>query len=435
MEDKIKVVWICGFSNLKIRDHLQFEKYTLNILLRKLFKKNCNVSDYGVWNTNAIKEFENFNDIELHVISRHKFLSKKVQAFKLNNIYYHFYKPEDESICAGIRKKIQRNKYYSSYDKNSRIINEIINQINPDIVHLIGAENPQYSSSVLQLDKKYPLLVSLQTLMADPEFYNNYPISKEIYDYRCRIEASVLKKATYICTIGKKFQDIILNEISSEAKFLKIKLAVGEEINKCNNQTNKSFDFVYFALNINKAADYAIESFAIAHQRHNGITLNIVGEYDLSYKEKLDKRIKELGIENNVFFSGKLPLHEDVLMQIQKSKVALLPLKIDIISGTIREAMANGIPVVTTITPGTPLLNKDRKSVLLSPIGDHNAMANNMIRVLKDEILAKELIQNSFITVSERYDNKKAMSDWFRAYRAIFYNIKDNTPIPNDLLA
>ena len=81
MEDKIKVVWICGFSNLKIRDHLQFEKYTLNILLRKLFKKNCNVSDYGVWNTNAIKEFENFNDIELHVISRHKFLSKKVCYF------------------------------------------------------------------------------------------------------------------------------------------------------------------------------------------------------------------------------------------------------------------------------------------------------------------------------------------------------------------
>lgn len=432
MDKTIKIVWICEFSNKEVREKLHLEKYSLYALIKKLFKKQYLI-DFGVWNTNGIKELEKFNDIELHVISHHFFLGKKVDSFMIRGINYHFFKLEGDSLLSTIKRKFHPT-IKTNYNRNSQIINQIIENIQPDIVHLIGAENPHYSSSVLSLDNKYPLLVSLQTLMSDPDFFKNYPISKELYDYRCEVEKKVLQKANYICTIGKKFQEIILRDITPDAKFLKLKLAVGEE-NKRIPQITKKYDFVYFAKDINKASDFAIEAFAIAKRKYKDITLNIVGGYNNNFKETLDIRIKELGLEDSITFSGKLPLHEDVLKEIQKSRFALLPLKIDILSGTIREAMACGLPVITTITPGTPKLNEIRESVLLSPTGDHQAMADNMIRLLENENLAKLLMKNASITIKERYNNQEAMNDWVKAYKAIYELKHHNKAIPSELFS
>lgn len=433
MKKRIKIVWICEFSNKEIREKLHFEKYSLFQLARKLLGKKQNVVDYGEWNTKAIKEFEKFNDIELHVISHHLYLRKKQENFMMNNIYYHFFKPEGNNLLSTIKRKFGL-KVKTNNNLNSRWINQIIEKIQPDIVHLIGAENPHYSSSVLSLNDKYPLLVSLQTLMSDPNFYANYPITKDLYDYRCTIEKKVLQKADYICTIGKKFQEIILKDITPNAKFLKLKLAVGEDTTNITS-SDKKYDFVYFAKDINKASDYAIEAFAIAQKKHKNITLNIVGGYSQEYKETLDNRIKELNIKDLITFSGQLPLHDDVLTQIQKSRFALLPLKIDIISGTIREAMAYGLPVITTITPGTPKLNDNRESVLLSPIGNHQAMADNMIKLLENKDLVHQLKNNANITIKERYNNHEAMNDWVKAYKAIYEHKLYKTTIPSDLFS
>lgn len=429
---KIRIVWICEFSNKEIREKLHFEKFSLFLLIRKLLNKKNEVVDYCEWNTKAIKEFEKIKNIELHIISHHLYLKRKIECFVMNNIHYHFFKPEGNNLFSTIKNKIGIGTK-TNYTINSKRINEIIEKIQPDIVHLIGAENPHYSSSVLSLDNKYPLLVSLQTLMSDPNFFKNYPISRELYDYRCEIEKKVLQKADYICTIGEIFQEIILKDISPNAKFLRLKLAAGEDITD-TTLIDKKYDFVYFAKDINKASDYAIEAFAIAKKKYKNITLNIVGGYSSSFKETLDVRLKQLGIEDSVTFSGKLPLHEDVLKEIQRSRFALLPLKIDLVSGTIREAMACKLPVITTITPGTPKLNEKRESVLLSPIGNHQAMADNMIKLLEDKNLAKILMDNASITIGERYNNQEAMNDWVKAYKAIYDYKCQNNSLPTELL-
>ena len=41
------------------------------------------------------------------------------------------------------------------------------------------------------------------------------------------------------------------------------------------------------------------------------------------------------GIKDAVTFEGMLPTHDDVIAQIRKSRFALLPLRIDLTSGTI----------------------------------------------------------------------------------------------------
>lgn len=427
MEKKIKVAWICHLSNEEIRKSLNFRKeYTS-------FLKKTILSDYAKWNTNAINEFKKFDDIELHIISPHTLLLSRIQEFVKEGIHYHMFRSEDDCLLFKLKRKFLKGRYRTpDYAENIRNIVSIIDTIKPDLVHVIGAENPIYSSAALSISKDTPLIVALQTLMIDPEFFANYHISKDIYDYRSGIERNILQRADYISCRGQKFVNVLRNEFGTNVKILDMPLVVGEKINALESE--KEYDFVYFAKDIEKAADWAIEAFALAHKKQAGITMNIIGCYMQKTKFALDKRLNELGITDKITFSGSLPTHDDVIKQVRKARFALLPLKIDLVSGTIREAMANGLPVVTTITPATPKLNEARESLLLSEKEDHKAMAENMLRLLNSTELAARLKSNAFETIKERYDNETIARLWREAYYAILENRKNGTPIPDKLM-
>lgn len=430
-KDKIKVVWICEFSNENVRKRLSFRFYSPLFILGKL-RNRIIFRDLSQWITNGIQEFKKIDNIELHVISSHPYLLKKIQAFKEDNVYFHFFKSENDNFLTSLRRKFLPTKLKTNYKKNSHLIHKIIENINPDIIHLIGAELPYISSSVLSLNSKRPLLVTLQTLMSDPKFYENYPIDKESYDFRCAIEKKVIRRADYIGTSVLKFAKEIKQSIKNDAIFIPCRLAVAEPFHI--EISEKQYDFVYFSKEIEKAADWAIEAFAIANKSNPQMTLLIVGGYSRVFKEQLDYKILEYGLTDKITFTGSLPTHEDVIKKIKKAKYALIPLKIDLISGTIREAMACGLPVITTRTPSTPDLNAKRECILIAEPADFQDIANKMLLLYNKPDYTNRLVKNSFITLNERYNNTLAMQGWVDAYKAICQNYYYNVPIPNKLI-
>lgn len=415
---KIKVAWICNFSNKELRSNLKFRKATIEKWIRRTAgKSTLENHDYGAWITNGIECFKSIEDVELHIIAPHHHISGRLQEFETEGIFYHIFSSEAYSLYHKLRVALT-GKTIFSYKKNRQIILSIIEKVSPNIVHVIGAENEDYALSVLDLPTDIPIIVHLQTLLNDPEFIRRSPIYS---DYKRACEIKVLQRADYIGTTVEHFKELISESIVRHPKFVGIKLAVGEQPNRI--PVPKKYDFVYFSVNINKSVDYAIEAFAIAQKQYPQITLDIIGGYSADYKRQIDNRIKELGIESNVIFEGLLPTHDDVLHHIHYSKFALLPLKVDMIAGTIREAMAAGLPVVTTITPATPKLNENRRSVLLSEKGDFQSMADNMIALINSNSLCHELVSNADITLMERYNNDSAMREWVEAYSSI---LKEN---------
>ena len=99
------------------------------------------------------------------------------------------------------------------------------------------------------------------------------------------------------------------------------------------------------------------------------------------------------------------------------------------------EAMACGLPVVTTITPATPKLNEERESVLLSEKGDYQTMADNMIRLVENETFASLIRNNAIKTVQEKYSNESFMLKWRKAYYQIIKNFHNGEPFTNDVLS
>lgn len=418
----IKVVWVCHFSSERVRQYLKLtHRYSLS-------KKR----DFGLWNVNAIKQFEEYKEISLHVIFPHVGLSKRSQSFTINGINYHCFRSEDDFIITKILKKLFSYKT-KNYRINRKYISSVISSVKPEVVHVIGAENPYYSLCALDIPKQIPCIVSLQTLMSTPSFLENFPISADEYNYRTNVERLVINRANYIASGSESYKNYIRNYLRKDAVFLNLNLAVGVDIDK--SESEKKYDFVYFANDISKAADYAVEAFAIALSRQSKLTLNISGGFSADYKEAIDKRINELGISKSIFFTGLQETHDNVIKQIKKSRFALLPLKVDIISSTIREAMACGLPVITTVTPGTPKLNEKRESVLLSNQGDFDAMADNMLKILNDESYAKLITMNAYETIDELSSNESRMRKWKRAYYEIVDNVYNGTPVSNDIIS
>jgi glycosyltransferase involved in cell wall biosynthesis len=420
--NKLKVAWICHFSNQEFNQKLPLKAGGLFAFMYKLYKGrefSTEIPDFGVWNINALSEMKKYTDrVELHIIAPYPHLESKVFEYEEKGIYYHFFRPN-----AMIIEKLYNHfpllyeVYKPLYNENCSVVKSLISKIEPFIVHLIGAENPYYSLSALDIPQNIKLVVQLQTLMSDPKFFANYPIDRRSYEYRANIEKKVIRRADYVGTTIQDYRNIILEHVNPEAKFLDLKLAVGEEVKKI--ETKKEYDFVYFARSISKAGDWAIESFIEASKMHKGITMLVVGGYAAGEKESYEKLLSAHGLLENVTFTGELPTHDNVLEAVAKARVALLPIKIDFIPGTIREANALGLPVVTSITEGTPLLNEKRLCALLSKGGDHKTMANNMIRVLEDPSLAEELVQNSYIRLQESYDNAQAVAGWVEVYNKL----------------
>lgn len=432
----LKVAMVCHFSNPKVQQKLKLKLNILEYIERKLKHLPTNpykfIGESHVWVGNAIEEYEkNTNDIELHVISPHDNMASDIQEFKINGINYHFFQNEDRLPSFRLKKLLSSS--FPKYERNRKKIIQLIKDAKPDIVYMIGIENPLYALAALDISEDIPLFIQLQTLMCDPDFEKNYPIKHDEYVYRSSTEIEVIKRANFIGTSIEKMANIIRRDVKPDALILKTKLAVGEKI--YNENVEKKYDFVYFAADINKAFDLALEGFAIAHQKYPNLTMLVIGKYDDIYKKKMDVRISELGIKNHITFTGRLPTHDDVLKKIREAKYGLLPLKIDIVSGTLRECMANGLPVVTTITDGgTPILNEKRETVLLSPIGDHNALAENMLRLLNDKDLEKKLRTNGFERIRELYSNESIVSLQKEALFAEVDYFKKGTQIPKNLL-
>ena len=435
-KEKTKVVWLCQFSNGFVRGKLKLSIGLFERVIRKIYHKpnNYNIADSAAWITNGIAEFEKFDEIELHIVAPYPYLSPNIQEFEANGIYYHFFHNENKDT---IRKYFLKAFHISNYEykKNRRLISRIIKNIQPEIVHLIGAENPHYSLGVLDVPRNIVTIAQLQTLMSDPDFQNNYPIDVKTYLYRSEIERQIIHQVDYIGTAVVKYKEIIRKQIYPEAVFLNISLAMAERIVK--EGCEKEYDFVYFSAHISKAADLAIEAFGLAYQKNPRITLDIVGDFTPGDKQQLDEIIQRYGIDKAVTFEGVFVSHDDVLKQIRKSRYALLPLKIDITSGTIREAMANGIPVLTTDTGemGTRRLNRKRQNVLLSRVGDHQALADNMLKLLEDDSLADILRDNGYQTSLKRNSNETIMKRYVEAYQACLDNHRNGTPLPSNVLS
>ncbi|PTM08326.1 MAG: N-acetyl-alpha-D-glucosaminyl L-malate synthase BshA [Bacteroidetes bacterium] len=104
-------------------------------------------------------------------------------------------------------------------------------------------------------------------------------------------------------------------------------------------------------------------------------------------KEPAELLCERLGIEDKVVFFGKSHEIDKILCF---SDLFLLPSETESFGLAALEAMASGVPVISSNTGGIPEVNKQGVSGFLSNVGDIDDMVKNALYILKDDsILAK----------------------------------------------
>ena len=100
----------------------------------------------------------------------------------------------------------------------------------------------------------------------------------------------------------------------------------------------------------------------------------------------LRRLVKELSIEKNVSFSGRVDTQQMPALY-QSAQIMLNPSRVDNMPNSILESLASGVPVVSTNVGGIPFLVEHEKTALLVPAENHQAMAQAALRILQDEQL------------------------------------------------
>ena len=414
---KMKVVLLCHFSNPLIRERLLFQEKT-----KEKF------SDFGKWITNIVNGLKVRNDVELHVIAPHRGMKLTMQEFEADGVSYHFYRPSLPSPWDFCEEHL-RIPELTSYRRCRKHIKHFIDTIKPDLVNLVGAENPYYSMGALDIEK-IPIILHCQTVYANPDRKKNVG---NINMYRWRTEVEIFHKIPYIACTGRMYYDLIKGYEPDAIVFPR---TWPKSTFPKLPDVEKKYDFAYWAryLNRNKGFDNAIEAIGIVAKKHPDIKFLAVGSWD-SDKAFFEQRIRELGIEKNIEIHPSFPQYTDLLQYVKQARNALLPIKMDVLSGTLLEAMRMGMPVVTNRTSGTPALNAKRETVLISEIGDDEGLANNIMKLYEDLEIAQTLQRNAMLYLSEKDEQNSHNTEIMIAqYKAVLTHYHHGTPIPQELL-
>jgi len=135
-------------------------------------------------------------------------------------------------------------------------------------------------------------------------------------------------------------------------------------------------------------------------------------------REIADQLCKDLGIKSKVLFLGNT---SDIDRILCFTDLFLLPSASESFGLSALEAMAAGVPVVSSNTGGLPEVNEEGVSGYLCPIGDVKAMAEKAIYILEDKTRLAQFKQNAR-KVAERFDEDRIVP----MYEALYYSAIDN---------
>lgn len=413
----IKIAVICHFSNPQIRRYL------------KLYNgKYYSYKDFGLWNVNIINGLKNCDAIEVHVIAPHPGMKEQIQEFECDNVFYHFYRAYPLYPIGNILSKLGYYKF-TKYSCNRKLVKKILHNIKPELVNLIGAENPYYSITALDVEG-IPIIIHLQTVYANPDRIKK---TGNVDSFRWEVELKLFKKTRYMACTGRMYYDLVKKYNPSAIVFPR-RWPVSNF--PMIPEVPKRYDFAFFArlLNKNKGFDSAIEAIAIAVKKHPNMRVLAVGSWD-GDRNYFENKIVELGINDNLDIHPSFPDYLDMLRYVKQARFALLPIKMDVLSGTILEALNMGMPVVTCRTSGTPSLNIKRNTALISDIEDNEALAENMIRLYENEDLAETLRNNGLLYIREKEEENIHNAEiMVKQIQAVLEHFHNGTPIPQDLL-
>jgi L-malate glycosyltransferase len=130
-------------------------------------------------------------------------------------------------------------------------------------------------------------------------------------------------------------------------------------------------------------------------------------------REPAEKLVADLGLNDKVIFFGNSNEINEILCF---SDLFLLPSQTESFGLAALEAMATGVPVISTNSGGLPEVNREGYSGYLGNVGDVEYMAQKAIEILEDDDKLLTFKHNA-LKVAQEFDIQKIMPMYENIYR------------------
>lgn len=277
---------------------------------------------------------------------------------------------------------IQRDVGLKNHSKHLQIIKFLRHQfleINPNVIVSFDVFNNIYSivSKIFLANK---LLISERN---DP---NQYPSTKLV---------RIIRNFLYNLTDGVIFQTIDAKNYFNkniQKKGTIILNPVNEKLPRWKmDRTNK------FIISVNRISDQKnipmlIDAFARIAGDFPEVQLKIFGKGPL--ENKIKGYIAEKGLSKRIFLMG---YSENIYSEMAKAQLFVISSNFEGISNSMLEALAIGVPVISTNSPigGAKMMIKNGVNGFLVPVNDDLELSNKMETILNDSQLASSFSENS----------------------------------------
>ncbi|WP_404309363.1 GT4 family glycosyltransferase PelF [Neorhodopirellula lusitana] len=166
-------------------------------------------------------------------------------------------------------------------------------------------------------------------------------------------------------------------------------------------------------LSAEKDVPTLIRAMELAIRSAEALKLRIIG--DGPERASLENLVQSLGLQNAVEFMGQ---RNDVAALLAEASVFVLPSLSEGISLTLLEAMARGLPVVSTDVGGTPEVVIDGGTGFLVPAGDVASMADALVELHQNAGAAVEMGRQGRKRVEQHFTIQRMVRDYERLYRS-----------------
>lgn len=162
-----------------------------------------------------------------------------------------------------------------------------------------------------------------------------------------------------------------------------------------------------------KGIDYLIKALPEILKKDKRVRLTIIGEGNL--EDDLKLLAKRLDISDKVSFVG-FQDHNLMPEHYNNAHLFVLPSKNEGMSNTILEAMACGLPIITTNTGGTSELIKENGFIV--PMEDVSAISSAVLEALADKKLM-EIMRKRSRNIALEFSWKKQALKYFNIYKEV----------------
>ncbi len=321
--------------------------------------------------------------------------------------WYHLYRIEclhQPALSSGANKLWEKLGYIRFLPK----LKEAIHLFAPHILHA------HYASS-------YGLLGALSGF--NPYIISVWGTDVMKFPYKNRLTRSILKynlsKADAVCATSHTLEKYVHRLTNKEVEVIPFGVNLDEFINKPSLKDRNAFTIGCIkSLEKNYNIGSVIVSFAKLKDRYPGKNLKLVIVGEGGERANLQELVRELHIEGQVVFEGKLP-HHLVADKINELDVLVNISEYESFGVSVVEAMACQVPVIVSEAEGLKEVVNDRKNGSIVACHNIEEIVGALERLMLSETLREVVGLNALERVRKNYNWRHNLNQMISVYDRI----------------